>query len=240
MTAIGQNPPRLPKRFYAAATTERDGDLFSLRLDGKAAKTRGGKPLGVVTEALADALAAEWNAQREHINLALMPMTRFAMTARDLGDGDADAWRQSALSFLRSDLLCYRAEEPAELVRRQNAAWNPILDWAASDLNVRLVTAVGVGFVEQPQAAITAARAALAGATAEQMLGVKAAAEISGSAVVGLALLKGAFPADLLFAASRIDESFQAERWGADAQAAAREESLRRDFFDAARFLSLV
>lgn len=239
MTKVGENPSRLPKRFYKTAAVEKDGEAFVVRLDGKAAKTRGGKPLGAKSRALAEAVAAEWNEQAENVNLAQMPMTRFAMTARDL-EGDAAIWREAALAFLKSDLLCYRAEEPAELVERQRAAWDPILGWSASTLNIRLKTGAGVGFIAQPEAAHVAARQALSALSTEEALGLKAAAEISGSAVIALALLNDAFPADQLFAASRIDETFQAERWGLDSEAEARERRLRQDFLDAARFLKLL
>lgn len=239
MTGVGENPPRLPKRFYKAASVEIDGDFHLIRLDGKTAKTRAGKPLGAGSRRLAEAVAAEWNAQAELVNLAQMPMTRFAMTARDL-EADAAIWRESALAFLTSDLLCYRAEEPAELAERQRAAWDPLLDWCASALNVRLKTGAGVGFVEQPEEALAAARAALAASSAEQALGVKSAAEISGSAVIGLALLHGAASPEHLFAASRVDETFQAERWGPDSEAQAQERRLKAEFLDAARFLSLL
>lgn len=239
MTKVGENPPRLPKRFYKAATVEIDGAAFVIRLDGKTAKTRAGKPLGAKSGALADAVAAEWNAQAQHVNLAQMPMTRFAMTARDL-ESDAAIWREAALAFLKSDLLCYRAEEPAELAELQRAAWDPILDWCAFVLNIRLRTGAGVGFVDQPEAAHFAARKAVAATSTEQALALKAAAEISGSAVIALALLNRAFPADQLFAASRIDEAFQAERWGLDSEAEIRERRLKQDFLAVAQFLSLL
>ncbi|OFX00358.1 MAG: hypothetical protein A3E78_03020 [Alphaproteobacteria bacterium RIFCSPHIGHO2_12_FULL_63_12] len=240
MTKLGETPSRAPKRFYKAATAERDAGGFVIHLDGRTAKTRKGGALRAAAQSLADAVAAEWMAQGDQIDFARMPMTRYAMTACDCGAVDAEIWREATLAFLKSDLVCYRAAEPAELARRQSAAWEPLLDWAASEIGVRLRTGAGVGFIEQPQVAVTAARAALDAATAEQALGVKTAAEISGSAVIGLALLRRAFPAELLFAASRIDEAFQAERWGVDEEAAAREEALKRDFLDAARFLSLV
>lgn len=240
MTKIGDNPPRLPKRFYKTASAEIDGGVFVIRLDGKTAKTRSGKPLSAESEALALAVADEWNAQGEEINFAGMPMTRLAMTARDLAESDAGIWRAATLAFLKSDLLCYRAEAPAELVMLQRAAWDPILDWASSALDVRLKTGAGVVFIEQTQDAYAAAQRALDAANEGKALGVKMAAEIAGSAIIALALLRAAFPAEDLFAASRVDERFQSERWGVDDEAAAREDALKRDFLDAARFLALV
>jgi len=240
MTKIGDSPVQAPKRFYRNADVEEREGGFVLKLDGRAAKSRAGRGLAIRSGALAAAVADEWNAQGERIDFLAMPMTRFAMTTADLGESDATAWREAVLSFLKSDLLCYRALEPVALAERQDAAWNPILAWAENELDLRLLLSAGVSFVEQPRHAIDAASGLLAAMPAEKLLGVKAATEISGSAVIAFALLSNAFPAERLFDASRVDERFQSERWGVDSEAADREAQLRRDFHDAARFLSLT
>ncbi len=240
MTKVGDNPDKAPKRFYAAATAQEARDAFAILLDSRGAKTRAGKALAVKSASLAAAVADEWNAQGEHVIFASMPMTRFAMTALDLGGRDAESWRDVVLGFLKSDLLCYRASEPSALVARQSAAWDPILDWSASALNIRLIAGAGVGFIDQPAQSIDTARSLLAALTVERLSGVKAATEISGSAVIGFALLHNAFPALELFEASHVDENYQAERWGLDREAQARENQLREDFLSAARFLSFV
>lgn len=236
MTRVGENPPRLPKRFYAEAR----GEAGAILLDGRPAKTRAGNRLAPPGPLLLDAIVAEWNAQGAQIDFAAMPMTRFAMTVIDLGESDAAAWRAVVLSHLKSDLLCYRAAGPATLVERQNAAWDPLLDWARRRRGVALATAAGVSFIEQAPEAIAAGERALARLSPAPLLGVKVAAEIAGSAVIALALADRAFAPETLFEASRVDEAHQRAHWGADAQAAAREAALRRDFLDAARFLSLA
>ncbi len=240
MTKVGDNPLRLPKRFYKTAIAGEEAGFFSIRLDGRGAKTRAGNPLCVKSQLLAAAIADEWNAQEEHINLGRMPMTRFAMTALDLGERDAQSWRSVVASFLRSDLLCYRASEPSALVDLQRRTWDPILEWCAAALNIRLKTGAGVGFLDQPPTSIETVKALLLPLPPEQLLAVKAATEISGSAVIGIALLHRAFPDAQLFEASRVDENFQAERWGVDSEAQEREARLRTDFLAAARFLSLL
>lgn len=240
MTKLGSNPPKLPKRFYREAACVEDAGAFAIKLDGRNAKTRGGKPLAVDSRSFGLAIADEWNAQEEAIDLSSMAMTRFAMTVADLGEHDAGAWRKSALSFLKSDLVCYRAVEPAALVDRQAAAWDPLLDWARSSLGITLKTGSGVLFVEQQAEALDTAARLLESESPARALGVKSAAEIAGSAIIAFALLKRAFPTPTLFAASRVDEDFQAERWGLDHEAQMRAAQLEKDFNDAARFLSLV
>lgn len=224
------------KRFYKEATTLGG----ALALDGKPARTKGGRAFAAPSPLLMDAVREEWNAAGEKIDFAAMPMTRFAMTLIDLGDSDAPKWRDSVLAFLKSDLVCYRAAAPASLRARQATAWDPLVDWMASAIGVPLRMGDGLAFIEQPAAALRAGREAIAALTPAVLLGVKSAAEIAGSAVIAFALAKGAFDEAQLFAASRIDEAFQNEQWGVDAEAEERAKSLRADFSDAARFLALV
>lgn len=236
MTAIGDNPPALPKRFYKRASLADDGGVL---LDGKPARTRASKPLCAGARALGEAIVDEWNAQENTIDLSSMPMTRFQMTVIDRAGPDAEAWREAALAFLRSDLLCYRAASPAELAARQAAQWDPLLHWASSH-GIALKTGFGAGFIEQPAAALAAGAALTAAAPPAQRLAIKSAAEISGSAVIAFALWRQAFDAQSLFDASRVDETFQAEKWGRDAEAETRARRLKRDFLDVARYSLLA
>lgn len=240
MTEIGANPPRLPKRFYKEVAAVAEGDGFVVRLDGKVAKTRAGRPLVLASRPLAEAVAEEWRAQGAHVDFSAMPMTRYKMTALDLGDADRERWRDNILSFLSSDLLCYRAIEPAALVERQARSWDPLLDWAANALGTRLNVGAGISFIEQPPEAADAAQRLLDMESSQRLLAAKTAAELSGSAIIAFCLLKGAAPVAQLFAAARVDEDFQAERWGLDQEAAQRARRLEKDFADAARFLLLV
>jgi chaperone required for assembly of F1-ATPase len=235
MTRLGGNPHALPKRFYKHASL---ADGRTVLLDGKPAKTAARRELAAGSRALAEAIVQEWNAQRDVIDFNIMPMTRFQMTVLDRSDADADLWRGAILAFLRSDLLCYRAEAPAELVARQAALWDPLLAWAASE-GISLKTGAGVGYIAQSEVALRRCDDLLSAAGAPSLLAMKTAAEIAGSAVIALAMGRGAFHPEELFESSRVDETFQAEKWGWDAEAEARTRLMKRDFLDAWRYLTL-
>lgn len=238
MTAFGAG--RRIKKFYSSvAVAGRDG-RFVLLLDGREAKTPARGPLSAPTRALAEALAAEWEGAGETVDFDAMTLTRLASTAIDLASRDRAQWTEEVLKFLASDLVCYRADEPAALIERQSALWSPYVDWARDVLGAPLRVTAGVIAVEQRPALIAAARARLEAMDAWTLIGVKTAAEIAGSAVLALALEAGAFPPADVFKASRLDEHFQAERWGTDAEAAAREARLEAAFMAAARWLRLL
>jgi chaperone required for assembly of F1-ATPase len=224
------------KRTYREARAERR----DIRLDGAPLTTHAGNPLTAPSDALAVAIADEWNRQGERVDLASIPLTRLAMIAVDRGPTDADAWRASLLAYLRSDLLCYRARGPAGLAARQREHWDPLLAWAAERLGIALQTGLGVAYVDQPPESIAAAARLLDDAAPPELSAMKAAAEIAGSAIIALALARGAFPPERLFAASRVDEAYQEERWGVDPEAQARTIRLRDEFLAIARFLELI
>ena len=227
-------------RFYKMASAEESDDGWSVRLDSAPLKTRKRNIVIAPTKALADAIAAEWNAQGETLDLAATPLSNLLGTALDAGAANNEAWRKDILDYLGSDLLCYRAEGPAALRQAQAAAWNPFLDWLRKDLGAALVTTTGVISVAQPDIAMTRIRALLADQSMPALFAMRQATALTGSAVLALALLKGAFSADEIFDASLIDERFQARQWGEDAEAAARREAMRGEFMHIARFLRLI
>lgn len=228
------------KKFYKSVDIAPENGVFVLRLDGKEARTPARAPLAAPTRALGAALAEEWGGEGETVDFDAMMLTRLASTAIDLGGKDRQAWINSILSYLRSDLLCYRADEPAALIERQSAQWTPYVDWAREALGADLRVTAGVVSVEQSPALIEAARLRLEAMDHWRLVGVKTAAEITGSAVLAMALEADAFAAEDIFAASRLDERFQSERWGADSEAAARESRLKADFLRTARWLRLL
>lgn len=229
-----------PGRFYreAAAVPRESG--FVIELDGRTAKTKAGAPLAAPTLSLARAIALEWAAQGERIEPATMRLTRLMTTAIDLGPTEASLWRDHIVAYAMNDLLCYRADDPAGLIERQAACWDPYLDWARTALGLDLRTASGVSPVTQSPAAAAATHAALEALSPAVSLGVRVVAEICGSGVLALALQRGAFRADAIYAAARHDEVYQAERWGVVEEAAARERALRADFDAAAAFVRLL
>ncbi len=239
MTQLGTGAGQaVVKRFYEGVDIVPYNEGFALHLDGRPAKTRGRNLLSAQSKALADALATEWRAQEEIIDFRLMPLTRLQTTYLDHGKSDAPDWRATILSFLQSDLLCYRAETPAALQERQAAKWDPYLAWADRVHGLTFRLAQGVIAVEQPTETIAAGSRALEKMTVPQVLGVRVATEATGSSILGMAAASGVFTVDDLFDASRVDEAFQIERWGEDDEASSRAERVRQDLDSAVRYLA--
>ena len=228
------------RRFYTSATIEPSGDVYAVLLDGRAAKTPAGAALAVPNQALARAIAEEWEGAGDPIDLDELPLTRLAATAIDLGARDRDRWAEEILNYLKSDLICYRAQEPQALIMRQEVIWSPYREWAKQALGADLPLASGLVAVEQPAEALAGARKRVSSMDDWSLLGLRTASGIAGSAVLGFALEARAFRPRDIFAASRLDERFQAERWGADDEATAREARLEREFMTVARWFELL
>ncbi|MGZ8995121.1 MAG: ATP12 family chaperone protein [Rhodospirillales bacterium] len=233
------------QRFYKTATTSpADGDAtglgFAVRLDQRPIRTPGGRPLILPRQALAEAIAGEWRAQSKRIDVAAMPFTRLAATAVDrVAEGKA-AVVETLLAYAGGDVLCYRAEEPTDLMARQHQRWQPLLDWAADRLGAHLVVTHGILPVAQPEPAVAALRAALEALDSWQLTALAVIAQTCGSLVIALALAQGRIDAAEAFALSQLDESYQIERWGEDAEAARRRRALHDDIRDAWRFMMLA
>lgn len=247
--AVGQRQPdpvasaqsgmrnALPKRFYEiASVVERDG-LFHVALDGRTARTPARNPLAVTSAAVAEALAAEWQAQGEKIDPSVMPLTRLVNSALD---GVADqhlAVRAEIVRYAGSDALCYRAEEPDALVARQAEIWDPILAEVCARLDARFSLAQGITFAAQPQHTLDAvARRVDAIPAPLALAGAHNLMTLTGSAVLALALADGLREADAVWDAAHLDEDYQIAIWGQDEEAAERR-AIRRKEFDAAVLL---
>lgn len=239
MTQIASQPARI-KKFYVRVEPVSERGEFFLALDGRPAKTRGGRPLATKSQRLANAIADEWNDQTDHIEFITMPVTRLLMTSIDLAPSDRETWEDAILSHLGADLVCYRAASPAALVERQQSSWDPLLGWINVLLGVDLVVTSGVGHIRQPDEALDACARLLATANDAEAIALKTAVDITGSAVIGLAAWKTDRSADELFRLSRVDEDFQIEQWGCDAEAVARENAMAREFAAAWRFFRLL
>ncbi len=228
------------KRFYKTVSTAHDDAGWRVLLDGKPIRTPGKAEALVPTAALADALAAEWDAQTETINPKTMPLTRFANTVIDGVAAQRDAVAAEIAQFGESDLICYRAHEPAALAARQQDAWAPLVDWAAQALGAPLIVTQGIMHQSQPPEALAALKAAVSAQGNWQLAPLHAMVSITGSLVIGLALLAGRLTPEQAFAAGHLDELFQAEHWGEDAQAAEIRALRRADLDAAARFAALA
>ena len=227
-----------PKRFYKDVTVSEDDGLFVVQLDGRTARTVGRHPLGADREPLAQAIAAEWDAQTEVIELEAMPLTRLQGFALDGGENARAEWSEGVLSYLGSDLLCYRAPEPA-LARRQSEHWQPVLDRLGEKFGAPFAVTEGVIAVEQPAQHAAAVGEILAQLAPGELFAVKLLTEITGSAALAISISDEALDAEAAFAAARVDETYQEEIWGVDAEAAARAARLKQDFDDVVRFLML-
>jgi chaperone required for assembly of F1-ATPase len=222
-------PAPKPRRFYKAVEVVPADDGFAVRLDGRSAKSPGGRPLAAPTEAMAGLLAAEWEAQANEIDLAAMPATRLAFTALDRGEEARAAMAEEVARYAGSDLLCYLAEEPQVLAEREAERWGPWLAWSKRELGVTLTPSIGISPARQSPGALARATALAAEMDAFALTGLTFAAALYGSAVLAFAVARGALDGEAAFELSRLDEAFQEERWGVDAEAAARTERLRAD-----------
>ncbi len=229
-----------PKRFYRAASVDGAAPAFRVLLDGKPVRTPAKRELAVPSRALAEALAAEWEAQGERIDPATMPLTRLANSAIDGVSGREAEVRADIAKYAASDLLCYRAEGPAELVRRQTEVWDPVLAWARESLGARFVLGQGVVPVAQPQAATAAIERALAEFDAFSLAAHHVMTTLTGSALLALAHARGRLAADEAWAAAHVDEDWQIAQWGEDAEAKARRDRRCAEMQAASRLLALV
>jgi chaperone required for assembly of F1-ATPase len=228
------------KRFYTAVDVRAVEDGFAITLDGRIIKTPGGARLVVPTHDLAGAIAGEWAAQEKNIKPDTMPLARLAIAAIDQVRPDRQAIVDRLLGYVGTDLVCYRAESPADLAIRQEAAWRPLLVWANAACGASFIVTTGVMPVSQPPATRLALQAAMEPFDDMEIAALASATAVTGSLVIALALAAGCVDAEEAFAAAMVDELFQVERWGEDAEAMARRQILRREIQAAARFFDLV
>ncbi|MBB4632615.1 ATP12 family protein [Sphingosinicella soli] len=228
------------KRFYAAAAAVPEGGGWRIALDGRPVNTPKRAPLMLPTEALAAAVAAEWDAQGARIAPASMPMTGLANAAIDHVLPGPQAFAARLAAYGEADLVCYRAEAPADLAARQAAAWDPLVAFARTRYDAALRITAGITHVVQDAAAIERLAAALGAMDAYRLAAMHPLVTISGSLVIALALAEGEIDADAAFSAGHFDEFYQAEKWGDDSEARAARAGRRESFGAAARFLSLL
>ena len=228
------------KRFYKQVSVGVAVEGATVLLDGRPVRTPERRPLAVPPAALAQRLAEEWEAQAEEIRPPEMPFTRLAATALDRVTPQRDAVVDQIAGYAATDLICYRAEASADVLARQRAVWNPLLDWCWGNCGARLAVASGVMPLEQSPEALAAIRAAVAGYGDLQLSALHALTSSFGSVVIGLAVTAGHIGGEAGFAAAQLDESYQAEQWGEDDLARRRRDDLRRDMLAAVEFLALL
>jgi chaperone required for assembly of F1-ATPase len=234
--------PAALRRFYKRADVVAvEGGGFALKLDGRGARTPGKRPLVAPTRAVAELIAAEWAAQGESIEPMSMPATRLANSAIDGVADTLGATRAAIADYAAADLVCYRAAAPEALVALQAEAYDPVLAWARDRLGARFVTTVGVAHVAQPEAALAAARAAVAVyADPFAVAALHVMTSLAGSLLLALMTAADALSPEGAWRAAHVDEDFQIGRWGEDDEAKRRRAARWRDFEAAAKVIATI
>jgi len=228
------------KRVYREVAIRPAAGGWGVALDGRPLRTPAKRELSVPSERLAAAIAAEWDAQDPDIRPETMKLTQLAATAIDRTAERRNEIVAEVANYAATDLVCYRAEHPPALAARQEAMWQPLLDWAAGRYDAGLAVTAGIVPMAQSPASLRAFAAAVAALDDLRLTALQAATAACGSLVISLALLEGRLDAEAAFAASQLEETFQIEAWGEDAEATARRQTLAADIAAAARFLQLL
>jgi len=202
---------------------------WAVLLDGRTPKTPAKAPLVLPTEAAAQLVADEWAAQGEVVEPATMPATRLASTAIDRIGQAREPVADEIAAYAGSDVVCYLAEHPTPLVERQHAEWGAWRDWAAREMGVALEVVAGIVHRPQSAEAIARVRAHALSLDDFRLTGLATAVPLLGSAVLALAVEQGALSGEAAFDLSRIDEAFQEDQWGVDAEAAERTAARRAE-----------
>ena len=228
------------KRFWNEVAVAQTGAGFGIALDGRAVRTPARAELVLPNTALAEAVAEEWRACGETIDPRAMPLTGLANAAIDRVAPDPQAFARGLAQYAQGDLLCYRADGPDALIARQAETWDALLDWARRRFDVNFACQTGIVHVDQPATTVERLTHAVAVLDPFRMAALSPLVTIGGSLVAALAVLEEAVPPEAAWEVVSLDERWQLEQWGADAEAEAALDLRRRDFLSAARFLSLL
>lgn len=228
------------KRFWKTAeAVQRDG-AWTIALDTRNVRTPAGAQLELPTQKLAEAIADEWNGVGGKVDPRAIPLTGLANAAIDRVEPDPAAFAADLARYGESDLACYRAEGPRELVARQERSWNALLAWGRRRFDVDFRATCGIIHVAQPAATVERLAHAVGALDAFRLAALSPLVTIGGSLVAALAVAENALSAEEAWDAVTIDDRWQLEQWGSDVEAEERLENRRRDFLAAGRFLQLL
>lgn len=227
------------KRFWKNAEVVDKGDAFTVTLDGRDVKTPAKALLLVPSRPMAEAIADEWQAQGDRINPLTMPVTRSANAALDKVATQHAEVAELVADYGGSDLICYRADGPRGLVERQNKAWDPLVDWSATALSAPLKITSGVMPITQSKSTLKALHDATLSLDPFRLTAFHDLVSLSGSLILGFAVVEDHVPVDKAWAISRIDEEWQIEQWGEDEEASEQAEIKWQAFLHADRFFRL-
>lgn len=225
------------RRFYKDVSVTDD---LAIALDGRPVKTPLKAPLRLPTRALADAVAAEWAGQGEEIKPATMYLTKLANTAIDRVGIHREAIESEVLDYANSDLVCYRTDRPPDLVALQLRNWNPIVDWARTDLDAPFEVTSGIIHLPQPEAALSAFSMALKSLSDFELSAFYTIMTLTGSAIISMMLARRAITPDAAWTAAHVDEDYQIEHWGEDDEARDRRMARHTEFMTCCRFMELA
>ena len=228
------------KRVYREVRVAPAGAGWSILLDARTLQTPARAPLLLPQQGLAEAIAAEWDAQTDKVVPVTMPLMQLAATAIDRTAAQRGRTIDEIVGYAGTDLVCYRAERPPDLVARQSATWQPLVDWVTLRFDAALLVTTGVVPKAQPSAAIAAIRAAIEPLDPFWLTALHNATAACGSAAIGLALVERHLDAEAAWQASQLDETFQIEQWGEDYEAVARRAALKRDVEATTGFMELL
>ncbi|HEU0118397.1 MAG TPA: ATP12 family protein [Alphaproteobacteria bacterium] len=226
-----------PKPVYSVAPA---ANGYAVQADGAPMKTPASESFVVPTQQLAETIVDEWQAQGDKINPDSMPMTQLAATSIDIAGKNRDKITDQLLAYIGSELLCHRADEPAELVALQKQEWQPLLDWCEQHFDVLMLAGSGIMPIKQQQDTYDNLRHALGRYDVFQLTGLRQAVEVSGSLVLGLALIEKHATPDQVFAASELDATFQMQKWGEDPASTHRRTTAKRELEICARWFDLL
>ncbi|MBX3574835.1 MAG: ATPase [Mesorhizobium sp.] len=236
-----QSKMPLPKRFYAEVSVGERDVGYAILLDGKPVRTPGRALLILPTERVARLVADEFAAQKSEIDPVTMPVTRIANSAVDGVTKEPQAVAEDIVKYSGTDLLLYRAGSPQALVERQAGAWDPVLDWVRREIGARFILAEGVMHVAQPAESIEAVRRHLGGRTEPlRLAAMHVMTTLTGSALLALAVEAGALDVDAAWDAAHVDEDWNIEQWGTDAEAQARRAFRKADMIAAANLIAAL
>jgi chaperone required for assembly of F1-ATPase len=227
------------KRFYAQVGVAETSKGFGITLDGKPVRTPSRRLLAAPTREIAESIAAEWDAQKETIDPTTMPLTRLANSVIDAVANRVEAVADDIAKYFHSDMLFYRAGHPAGLVANEAEHWDPVLFWAAETLGAHFILTEGIVHVRQPDQAVAAARAVLP-ADPWSITALHVVTTVTGSALLALALLRGALDEDQVWGAAHVDEDWNIAQWGVDEEVAGRRLARFLDFRAAADVLKAL
>ena len=208
-----------PKRFYKEVGVKAVDNGWSVTLDNRPIRTPEKHVLAAPNRQLAQLIATEWASQGDYLEIADMHVTRLANVAFDRTPSAREDMAEEAVRYAQTDLVCHLADAPAELLERQEEAWAPLRDWAGEALGALLIPAKGIQAARQPDASLEAVRNYALGLDNWNLTGLNYGLGLLGSVVLSAALQAGRVDGDTAFAASRVDDEFQAEKWGRDDEA---------------------